>query len=228
MEMESIIALEGVYVIQEDLSQVLAEVDFTVNKGDFVYLIGKTGSGKSSLLKVLYADLPLHDGSGMVVNYQLNGIKKLEIPYLRRKIGMIFQDFKLLTDRSVTENLNFVLEATDWKDKNKRLIRVNEVLFQVGLSHKAKKMPHQLSGGEQQRLAIARSLLNKPPLILADEPTGNLDPRVADDILDLLHQINSNGTAVVMATHDYRLINKYPGIVYKLENGIIDRTNLVF
>lgn len=226
--MEGIITLEGVYVIQEDLSQVLMEVDFAVNKGDFVYLIGKTGSGKSSLLKVIYADLPLHDGSGMAVNYQLNGIKKSEIPYLRRKIGMIFQDFKLLTDRSVTENLDFVLQATDWKDKNKRLIRANEVLFQVGLSHKAKKMPHQLSGGEQQRLAIARALLNKPPLILADEPTGNLDPSVADEILDLLHQINSNGTAVVMATHDYRLINKYPGIVYKLENGIIDRTNLVF
>lgn len=228
MEIESIITLEGVYVIQEDLSQVLAEVDFAVNKGDFVYLIGKTGSGKSSLLKVIYSDLPLHDGSGMVLNYQLNGIIQSEIPYLRRKIGMIFQDFKLLTDRSVTENLDFVLQATDWKDKNKRLIRANEVLFQVGLSHKANKMPHQLSGGEQQRLAIARALLNKPPLILADEPTGNLDPSVADEILDLLHQINSNGTAVVMATHDYRLINKYPGIVYKLENGIIDRTNLVF
>ncbi|MEY2925364.1 MAG: hypothetical protein RLZZ337_1914 [Bacteroidota bacterium] len=223
-----IISLRDVFVIQHNLVQVLSFVNMEVHEGEFAYLIGKTGSGKSSLLKTLYADLLLRDGQGEVAGFDLRKVaedKKL-ISHLRRNIGMVFQDFSLLYDRSVLKNLEFVLYATDWKDKAKITNRINEVMEWVGLQNILEKLPHQLSGGEQQRVVIARALLNNPQLILADEPTGNLDPDVSDEILELLHHIAERGTAVLMATHDYRLINKFPGTVYKIEDGVVDQTSL--
>ena len=224
----TVIKLKDVFVIQNNLQQVLSCVNLQLHEGEFAYLIGKTGSGKSSLLKTLYADLLLHDGEGTVAGFNLRQLAsdKKQIALLRRKIGMVFQDFSLLYDRSVYQNLAFVLKATDWKNKRHIEQRINEVIEWVGLGDVLNKLPHQLSGGEQQRVVIARALLNSPPLILADEPTGNLDPDVSDEILELLHRISENGTAVLMATHDYRLINKFPGTVYKIEDGIVDQTSL--
>lgn len=198
---------------------VLSDVTLSVDKGEFVYLIGKTGSGKSSLLKILYADIDLKEGDAEVVGIKINGIRDKEIPFLRRKIGVIFQDFQLLTDRNIEDNLIFVLEATGWKEKSSIKSRVTEVLSKVGMKTKGHKMPFQLSGGEQQRIAIARALLNDPELIIADEPTGNLDPKTSEEIIELLVQISKNGRAILMATHDYSLILKYPASMLKCDGG---------
>ena len=204
---------------------VLSEVNFSVEQHEFVFLIGRTGSGKSSLLKTLYADLPLKSGLAEVVGYSLSEIKNKEVPFLRRKIGIIFQDFQLFTDRSVFENLAFVLKATGWTDLLLIKERTGEVLLQVGLVEALNKMPHQLSGGEQQRVVIARSLLNNPSILLADEPTGNLDPDVADGIFKLFQDINKKGTAILMATHNHDLLRKYPYRVLKCEKGkLLDST----
>ena len=223
---KSVVQIQNAFIIQHNLVQVLGKVSLDIKEGEFAYLIGKTGSGKSSLLKTLYADLPLTEGSASVTGFALEQIKKKDIPSLRRNIGMVFQDFSLLYDRNIEENLKFVLEATDWTDKKAIAKRIDNVLELVGLNGILEKLPHQLSGGEQQRVVIVRALLNNPKLILADEPTGNLDPDVSDDILELLHHIAAQGTAIFMATHDYRLINKYPGTVYKIENGLVDQTTL--
>jgi cell division transport system ATP-binding protein len=204
---------------------VLSDVSFSVEQHEFVFLIGRTGSGKSSLLKTLYADLPLKSGLSEVVGYSLSQIKNKEVPFLRRKIGIIFQDFQLFTDRSVHENLAFVLKATGWTDPILIKERIGEVLLQVGLLEALSKMPHQLSGGEQQRVVIARSLLNNPSILLADEPTGNLDPDVADGIFKLFQDINKKGTAILMATHNHELLRKYPYRVLKCEKGkLLDST----
>ncbi|MFM2251550.1 MAG: hypothetical protein RLZZ358_2480 [Bacteroidota bacterium] len=204
---------------------VLSEVNFSVEQHEFVFLIGRTGSGKSSLLKTLYADLPLQTGLAEVVGYSLSQIKNKEVPFLRRKIGIIFQDFQLFTDRSVHDNLEFVLKATGWKDPLLIKERIGDVLLQVGLLEALNKMPHQLSGGEQQRVVIARSLLNNPSILLADEPTGNLDPDVADGIFKLFQDINKKGTAILMATHNHDLLRKYPYRVLKCEKGkLLDST----
>lgn len=198
---------------------VLDEVDLFIFPGEFVYLIGKTGSGKSSLLKTLYADIPLDSGEGKVCGFDLKSIKKNQIPFLRRKLGIVFQDFELLTDRSVNENLLFVLKATGWTNKQDMSTRMQEVLEKVGIGSKGYKMPHELSGGEQQRVAIARALLNDPILILADEPTGNLDPDTSEGIMRLLTDISRNGKAVMMATHDQMMIDRFPGRTLQCENG---------
>lgn len=198
---------------------VLTDVNFAVEKHEFVFLIGRTGSGKSSLLKTLYADLQLQAGHAEVVGYSLEKIKTKDVPFLRRKIGIIFQDFQLFTDRSIQENLAFVLKATGWTDAVKIKSRISEVLLQVGLTDALIKMPHQLSGGEQQRVVIARALLNNPSILLADEPTGNLDPDVADGIFRLFQEINKQGTAILMATHNHELLRKFPYRVLKCEKG---------
>jgi cell division transport system ATP-binding protein len=204
---------------------VLSEVNFSVEQHEFVFLIGRTGSGKSSLLKTLYADLPLQSGLAEVVGYSLSQIKNKEVPFLRRKIGIIFQDFQLFTDRSVHDNLEFVLKATGWTDPLLIKERIGDVLLQVGLLEALNKMPHQLSGGEQQRVVIARSLLNNPSILLADEPTGNLDPDVADGIFKLFQDNNKKGTAILMATHNHDLLRKYPYRVLKCEKGkLLDST----
>ena len=204
---------------------VLSDVTFSVEQHEFVFLIGRTGSGKSSLLKTLYADLPLKSGLSEVVGYSLSEIKNKEVPFLRRKIGIIFQDFQLFTDRSVHENLSFVLKATGWTDPILIKERIGEVLLQVGLLEALNKMPHPLSGGEQQRVVIARALLNNPSILLADEPTGNLDPDVADGIFKLFQDINKKGTAILMATHNHELLRKYPYRVLKCEKGkLLDST----
>ncbi len=205
--------------IFQGLDAVLANVNFSIEKKEFVFLIGRTGSGKSSLLKTLYADLPLKMGEADIVGYSLSKIKNKDVPYLRRKLGIVFQDFQLFPDRSVAENLFFVMRATGWKDKNKMKSRMAEVLMQVGLGDAASKMPHQLSGGEQQRVVIARALINDPAILLADEPTGNLDPDVADGVFRLFQEINKQGTAILMATHNHDLLRKYPYRVLKCEKG---------
>ncbi|MCC9167263.1 cell division ATP-binding protein FtsE [Pontibacter harenae] len=205
--------------VYQDVNTVLSGVNFDIEKGEFVYLVGRTGSGKSSLLKTLYADLPLLTGIASVADYKLTKLPRKQVPYLRRKIGIIFQDFQLLLDRSIAENLTFVLRATGWKDKSKVKQRISEVLMRVGLDAAAGKMPHQLSGGEQQRIVIARALLNEPVILFADEPTGNLDPMVAEGIMKLFQEINNSGTAILMATHNYEIINRYPKRVLKCENG---------
>jgi len=198
---------------------ILSNVNLEIHKGEFHYLIGKTGSGKSSLLKTLYAELPVEDGQAEVAGFNLNELKRRQVPYLRRKLGIIFQDFQLLPDRNVSENLLFVMKATGWKDKSAIQERITELLTQVGLNNKGYKMPHQLSGGEQQRVAIARALVNKPEVILADEPTGNLDPETSEGIIKLLFEIRNAGSAVLMATHNYGIIGKYPAPVIRCENG---------
>jgi cell division transport system ATP-binding protein len=204
---------------------VLSDVSFSVEQHEFVFLIGRTGSGKSSLLKTLYADLPLESGLAEVVGYSLSTIKNKDVPFLRRKIGIIFQDFQLFTDRSVQENLSFVLKATGWTDPLLIKERIGDVLLQVCLVDALQKMPHQLSGGEQQRVVIARALLNNPSILLADEPTGNLDPDVADGIFKLFQDINKKGTAILMATHNHDLLRKYPYRVLKCEKGkLLDST----
>jgi len=202
---------------QENL--ILEDVNLELYPGEFVYMIGKTGSGKSTLLRTLYGDLPLVKGDGEIAGFDLVSLKKRDVPFLRRKLGIIFQDFQLLTDRSISDNLKFVLHATNWKNKDLINRRVEEVLNQVGLISKSDKMPYELSGGEQQRIAIARSLLNDPKIILADEPTGNLDPDTALEILTLLYEIKKSGSIVFMATHNYKLIELFKGRIFKLEDG---------
>jgi len=202
-------------------NMILSDVQITINKGDFVYLIGKTGSGKSSFMKTLYGDLPLTEGEGAIVGFTLNGLKEKQIPFLRRKLGVVFQDFKLLNDRTVKDNLLFVLKATGWKDKTAIDAKIEEVLSKVGMKSKGFKYPYQLSGGEQQRVAIARALLNDPELILADEPTGNLDPQTSVEIMEVLQEINKNGNTILMATHDYALLLKYPSKTLKCDNNKI-------
>jgi len=218
MNEDLIILLDKVSVYQGE-NLILANVSFSTAKGEFVYLIGKTGSGKSSLLKTLYAELPVRSGIASIAGFDLRKIKRSEIPFLRRKLGIVFQDFQLLIDRSVSDNLLFVMKATGWKDKNKIREKMMEVLEQVGLETKGNKMPHQLSGGEQQRVAIARALINDPEVILADEPTGNLDPESSEGIISLLEDISKNGSAVVVATHDQLIINKFPARTLICENG---------
>ncbi len=200
---------------------VLSDVSVSVEKGEFVYLIGKTGTGKSSFMKTLYGDLPLQEGEGNIVGYDLATLKENDIPFLRRKLGVIFQDFKLLNDRTVHDNLNFVLTATGWKDKAAMESKINEVLSKVDMKTKAFKYPYQLSGGEQQRVAIARALLNDPELILADEPTGNLDPQTSVEVMEVLREINKNGNTILMATHDYALLLKYPSKTLKCDENQI-------
>jgi cell division transport system ATP-binding protein len=215
---EKILSLQNAQIFQRE-NLVLSNVNLNIIKGEFVYLIGKTGSGKSSLMKTLYGDLPLTKGKGSIVGFNLNTLKEREIPFLRRKIGIVFQDFKLLNDRSVFENLLFVLKATGWKDTTKMKAKINEVLSKVGMETKDFKMPFQLSGGEQQRIAIARALLNDPDLILADEPSGNLDPATSVDVMNILKEIHLNGKTILMATHDYALILKFPYRTIKCEGG---------
>jgi len=214
----TIIKLQGVDVFQEK-HLVLSNVNLHIDKGDFVWLIGQTGSGKSSLLKVIYGDIAITSGEGHAGGYNLKTIPNKDVPFLRRKLGIVFQDFQLLTDRSVEDNLRFVMQATGWTDKNLITERTLDVLEKVGLRSKVKKMPHELSGGEQQRVVIARALLNDPEIILADEPTGNLDPDTSEEIVMLLKQICQSGTAVLIATHDYHIIRTFPSRIIKCENG---------
>jgi cell division transport system ATP-binding protein len=217
---ERIIELTGCNIWQQD-HLVLTGVNLNVSKGEFVYLVGKVGSGKTSLIKTLNAQLPLKEGTGMVAGFNLSAIRNREIPYLRRKVGIVFQDFQLLIDRSVNENLEFVLRATGWKNNSEIEKRINEVLEKVGLNLKGYKMPHQLSGGEQQRVVIGRALLNEPEIILADEPTGNLDPETSEGIVRLLKDISNTGRAVLIATHNYTIVKKFNARTIKFENGKI-------
>ena len=219
-KVEAIIKLENA-VIRQQKNTILKDVSLEIKEGEFVYLIGKVGSGKTSLLKTLYAELPLIYGKGEVAGYQLSKIKKSQIAYLRRKCGIVFQDFKLLTDRNVYANLEFVLKATGWRDKKAIKERINEVLDKVELPDKRDKFPHQLSGGEQQRIVLARALLNAPPIILADEPTGNIDPETSYRLVELLKDICDSGKTVVIATHQYDLIKHFPGKVFRCENGVL-------
>lgn len=214
---QRLIDYRHVTINQQELC-ILDEVDFHLDEGEFVYLIGKVGSGKTSLLKTFYAELQVYSGEAFVMGHNMRTIKRKHIPALRRKLGIVFQDFQLLIDRTVTENLDFVLRSTGWKNKQARVNRINDVLDMVGMSTKGYKLPHQLSGGEQQRIVIARALLNNPKVILADEPTGNLDTETGKRIVELLRDISSRGTAVVMTTHNQQLLNEYPGIVYRFEN----------
>ena len=216
----AIIRLKDAKIYQKD-HLVLSKVSFELKSGDFIYLIGKTGTGKSSLLKTLYGDLFLQEGVGEVVGFDLTCLKEKEIPYLRRGIGIVFQDFQLLFDRTVKDNLSFVLRATGWVDTDKINNRVKEVLTQVGMGQKGYKMPHELSGGEQQRVSIARAILNEPELIIADEPTGNLDPETSREIMALLKGIQDKGKAIFMATHDYSLINDFPSKMIRCAGGTI-------
>jgi cell division transport system ATP-binding protein len=217
---EPIIELKNASIFQRE-NLVLANVNLTLNKGEFIYLIGRTGSGKSSLLKTLYGELPARDGYFHVAGYDLANLRKKDIPYLRRKIGIVFQDFQLLFDRSVEKNLEFVLKATGWREPDEISKRIHEVLLMVGLADKRKVMPHRLSGGEQQGVAIARALLNHPDVILADEPTGNLDPDTTLEVMKLLRRISENGQAVLMATHNYTLMQKYPSRIANCKNGTV-------
>lgn len=220
MSSKPIIALDKLSVYQKN-KLVLTNVNVEIQHGEFIYLIGKTGSGKSSLLKVIYGDLPVEDGNVIACGFDIGSIKRKELPILRRKLGIVFQDFQLLDDRNVRKNLEFVLHATGWNDKNSMDARILSVLEHVNLIDKLNVMPHQLSGGEQQRISIARALLNEPELILADEPTGNLDPETSNGIMKLLFKISQEGKTVIMATHNYNLINKFPGRVIACEEGTV-------
>ena len=226
MDNNNIVELERVSVFQKNVL-ILTNVSLKILKGEFVYLIGKTGSGKSSLLQTLYAGLPLVSGTAIISGYDLSKIRRNEVPYLRRKLGIVFQDFQLLTDRSVNDNPKFVLKATGWSDRKKMEARIQEVLTKVDVGTKGFKMPHQLSGGEQQRVAIARALLNNPELILADEPTGNLDPETSEGIMKLLFEISASGRAVLMATHDYSVFENFPSRVLKCEGGKVIEGRIV-
>ena len=217
---EPILFLRNVTIYQEE-KVILSNINLEVSHGEFIYVIGKTGSGKSSFMKTLYADLPLIDGQASIVNFDLATLKEDDIPYLRRKIGIVFQDFKLLPDRTVNENMIFVLKATGWIDPVEMQNKIDEVLDKVDMKSFASKMPHQLSGGEQQSVAIARALLNDPELILADEPTGNLDPQTSIEVMEVLRKINASGKTVIMATHDYALLMKFPSKTLKCEDSSI-------
>ncbi|WP_346882816.1 ATP-binding cassette domain-containing protein [uncultured Algibacter sp.] len=223
-----ILQLKDASIFQGE-SLVLSNVNVEINKGDFVYLIGKTGTGKSSFMKTLYGDLPLNEGEGHIVDFNLKTLKEKDIPFLRRKLGVVFQDFKLLTDRTINDNLLFVLKATGWKDKTEMNTRVEDVLTKVDMKTKGFKYPYELSGGEQQRVAIARALLNNPELILADEPTGNLDPQTSIEVMEVLQDINKNGNTILMATHDYALLLKYPSKTLKCDDNkvfeVVQRRN---
>ncbi|MBZ9730159.1 ATP-binding cassette domain-containing protein [Salegentibacter sp. JZCK2] len=212
----TVLELKNAAIYQRE-SLILSEVDVHINKGEFVYLIGKTGTGKSSFMKTLYGDLPLNEGEGTIVDFNLRTLKEKDIPFLRRKLGVVFQDFKLLTDRNIKDNLLFVLKATGWKDQKGMDSKIDEVLDKVGMKSKGFKYPYQLSGGEQQRVAIARALLNDPELILADEPTGNLDPQTSVEVMEVLQEISKNGNTILMATHDYALLLKYPSKTLKCD-----------
>lgn len=215
--MEKIIHFDKVNIKINDKKN-LSNINLTVDEKDFIYLIGKTGSGKSSILRTIYADMPINNGEARVLEYNLTTIKRKEIPFLRRKIGVIFQDFKLLPDRSVAKNLEFVLKATEWKNKQKIEERIDNVLEKVKMNDYSNRYPHELSGGEKQRVSIARALLNNPKLVLADEPTGNLDPATSMEIMNILNSINLNGTSIIMATHDYELISKNPKKTIRIED----------
>ena len=218
MEDTTLLRLDGVEICRDE-NVILHDASFTLCNGEFVYVIGKVGSGKSSLLKSLYCEIPISQGDAWLLDYNLCKMKRKDSPYLRRKLGIVFQDFQLLTDRSVIKNLEFVLRATGWKKKSEIKERIDDVLHQVGMHNKGYKMPHELSGGEQQRIVIARALLNDPKLILADEPTGNLDPETSGQIVQLLHDICEKGTAVIMTTHNYTLVHNYPARIVKCENA---------
>jgi cell division transport system ATP-binding protein len=218
MALDTIIDLDKISVFQKN-QLVLSDVSLQIERGEFCYLIGRTGSGKSSLMKILYADLPMTDGKARVAGFDLHELKDKQIPFLRRKIGIVFQDFQLLSDRSVRENLLFVMKATGWRDKIAMEERLEGVMEKVGLHTKGFKMPHQLSGGEQQRVVIARALINDPDIILADEPTGNLDPETSLGIMELLRDISKTGRAILMATHDYTLFQKFPGRIFRCDSG---------
>jgi len=223
MSLDTIIELKNTSIFQRH-NLVLTDVSLTIDKGEFVYLVGKTGSGKSSLLRTLYADLPLLQGEGSIAGYDLKKLKNKEIPFLRRKLGIIFQDFQLLPDRSINDNILYVMKATGWKDKVAMQKRTQEVLEKVHLGTKGFKMPHELSGGEQQRVVIARALVNDPEVILADEPTGNLDTETAQEIIGLLYEISKAGRAVLIATHDFHLFEKFTGRTIRCEGGRISDT----
>lgn len=215
--MSELISIKNISVFQRE-QKVLDTINLSIHEGEFVYLIGKTGSGKSSILKMLYAELEAKSGEARIINYNLSKIKRSEIPLLRRQLGIIFQDFQLLNDRTIGDNLRFVLTATGWESKSEIETRIKEVLFEVNLAETENKFPYQLSGGEQQRVSIARALLNRPRIILADEPTGNLDPETSEGIIKLLFNINKEGTTVVMATHDHQLIKNFPARTIRFEN----------
>jgi len=217
---KTVLSLKNVTIAQGG-KNILTNVNLQVNHGEFIYIIGKTGSGKSTFMKALYADLPLAEGEGRIVDFDLATLKEDDIPFLRRKIGFVFQDFKLLPDRSVKDNLLFVLKATGWTEKEEIQNKIDEVLDKVGMKAYIDKMPHQLSGGEQQRIAIARALLNNPEFILADEPTGNLDPQTSIEVLEVLRKINATGKTVIMATHDYAMLMKFPSKTLKCEDSHI-------
>ncbi len=218
MALDTIIEFENANIFQMD-NLILTNVNLSINKGEFVYFIGKVGSGKTSLIKTINAEILIKENIAKVAGFDLTKLKTKQIPLLRRKLGVVFQDFKLLTDRSVFDNLQFVLKATGWKNKSEINTRIADVLDRVGLSYKGYKMPHQLSGGEQQRIVIARALLNDPEIILADEPTGNLDPETSENLMKLFLEISNNGRTVVMATHDYNMVKKFPARTITFENG---------
>lgn len=212
--------------LSRDRNAILQDINLKISKGDFVYLIGKVGSGKSTFLKSLYSEIDIDEGSAYIMDYELHNIKSKQIPFLRRKIGIVFQDFQLLLDRSADKNLEFVLKATGWTNKALIAERIREVLQQVGMQNKGYKMPHELSGGEQQRIVIARAMLNSPEIILADEPTGNLDPEMGNTIVQLLQEISKTGTTVIMSTHNYAIVQKYPGRIVRCENGAMKEVRI--